>query len=193
MRPQRSLTLGQMALIVLLAIAPALVQGARARLAASVVAFLVAGASAFALDLGIHYPGRLLAGFGDGFADFYDVKVPFDASAHPNMHGAILLGVFVFTLAAALAIAARRPRPAALALLVGAGWPATLLSGSDYARGAAILAGLLAVLTGLSERRRGLALATVAGLAVVVVALAASHSPALARGEFLDWQSWDFS
>src|SRR5205823_11061835 len=110
--------------------------------------------------------GRLPARFGNGFVDFYDVKVPFSASAHPDMHGAILLGVFAFTLAAALAISAGRARPAALALLVGAGWPATLLAGHDYVRGAAILAGVLVLIAGLRERQPGLGLAALAGTAV---------------------------
>ncbi len=191
LRLEHGTSLGQVVLILALAIAPALFRTWQARLAAAGVALLLAAGSAFRLAPSVHYPGRLLARFGDGFVDFYDFKVPFKASALPNMHGAILLGVFAFTLAAALAIAARRPFPAALALLVGAGWPATLLTGGEYARGAAILAGLLVLLTGLSERRRNRALAVVAGLAIVLCAVAASTSPALARGGFVAWQSWD--
>jgi transglutaminase-like putative cysteine protease len=134
----------------------------------------------------------VLGRFGQGFLDFYDVKLPFDAVAQPRMHGTVLLAVFVFTLAATLAIAARRPRAAALALLIGAGWPATLLRGHDYQRGAALLAGLLVLLVGIRVRPRVLGYAPVAGLAVVLVALAASSSPALARHGFVNWQSWDF-
>ena len=178
-------------LMVVLGLVPALAPGRRNRIAAGVVAFLVAAGVAFDLGPGIHYPGRLLGRFGQGFLDFYDVKLPFDAGAHSRMHGTVLLAVFAFTLAASVAIAARRPKSASLALLVGAGWPATLLAGHDLARGAALLAGLLVLLVGLRERPR-LGYAPIAGLAVIVVALAASSSPALARHGFVDWQSWDF-
>jgi transglutaminase-like putative cysteine protease len=183
---------GQALLIIVLALAPAAVPGRRARIAAAVVAFLIAAGSAFHLGPGIHYPGRLLARFGQGYLDFYDAKLPFDAGAQPRMHGTILLATFTFTLAAALAIAARRPRWAALALLVGAGWPATLLAGHDFQRGAALLAGLLVLLVGLRERPPALGYAPVAGLGVVLVALAASSSNALARQGFVNWQAWDF-
>jgi protein-glutamine gamma-glutamyltransferase len=183
---------GQALLIIVLALAPAALPGLRARIAAAVVAFLIAAGSAFDLGPGIHYPGRLLARFGQGYLDFYDVKLPFDPGAQPRMHGVILLATFAFTLATSLAIAARRPRWAALALLVGAGWPATLVAGHDFQRGTALLAGLLVLLVGLRERPRALGYAPVAGLAVVLVALAASSTPALARQGFVDWQAWDF-
>jgi transglutaminase-like putative cysteine protease len=182
----------QAILVIALAIVPALTRGLRTRLAVSLVAFLVAAGSAFGLGPGLHYPGRVLSRLGQGFLDFYDVKLPFDPADQPRMHGTILLAVFVFTLAASLAIAARRPRWAAVALLVGAGWPATLLAGHDFQRGAALLAGLLALLVGLGERPRAQGYAVVAGVAVVLAAVAASSSPALARNEFLGWQNWDF-
>lgn len=183
---------GEALLIVVLALVPAAVRELRYRIAASVVAFLVAAGLAFDVGPGIHFPGRVLSHFGQGFLDFYDVKLPFDAAAQPRMHGTVVLAVFVFTLATALAVAARRARAASLALLVGAGWPATLLGGDDFLRGAAILAGLLVLLVGIRERPRALGWAPLAGLAVVVVALAASSSPALARHGFVNWQSWDF-
>ena len=191
LRLETGTSFGQAVLIVTLAIAPALFRSTPARSTAAVVGFLIAAGSAFQLGPGVHYPGRLLSRFGDGFVDFYDFKVPFKVGQLPHMHGAIMVAVFAFTLAAALSIAARRPVPATLALLVGAGWPATLLTGGEYARGAAILAGLLVLLTGLSERPRAGTLAAVAGIAVVLAGVAASTSPALARGEFLTWQSWD--
>ena len=182
----------QALLMVVLAIAPALVSGLRSRIAVAIAAFLVAAGSAFSLGPGLHYPGRLLARFGQGFLDFYDYKLPFDGGAQPRMHGVILVATFAFTLASALAIAARRPRLAALGLLLGAGWPATLLAGHDFQRGAALLVGLLLVLVGIRERPRAFGYAPLAGLAAVVVALGAASSPALARHGFVDWQSWDF-
>jgi transglutaminase-like putative cysteine protease len=183
---------GQAILIVILAVAPALVPGVRARIATAAIGFLVAAGIAFDQGPGLHYAGRLLSRFGQGFLDFYDMKLPFSAVAQPRMHGTILLAVFVFTLAASLAIAARRPRWASLALLVGAGWPATLLGGHDFLRGAGILAGLLVLLAGLRERPRAVGYAPFAGLAVVLAGLLLSSTPALARHGFVNWQSWDF-
>jgi hypothetical protein len=75
---------GQAVLMVVLALAPAAVRGLRARIATGVVAFLIAAGSAFDLGPGIHYPGRLLARFGQGFLDFYDVKLPFNPAAQPR-------------------------------------------------------------------------------------------------------------
>ena len=190
LRLERGPSDSQALLMIVLALAPAVVRGLRARIAVAIAAFLVAAGSAFDLGPGVHYPGRLLARFGQGFLDFYDFKLPF--GGQPRMHGTILLATFAFTLATSLAIAARRPRWAALGLLIGAGWPATLLAGHDFQRGAALLAGLLLVLVGLRERRRALGYAPVAALVAVVVALGASSSPALARHGFVNWQSWDF-
>jgi transglutaminase-like putative cysteine protease len=154
--------------------------------------FLIAGGSALRVAPGVHYPGRLVSRFWQGFIDFYDVKLPFDPAVHRNMHGAILLGIFAFALGASLAIAARRTRLAGLTLLVGAGWPATLLGGGELFRGALLLAGLLTIIAGLSGRRRSPGLAVAAGAAVVLIAVLASSTSALARGGFINWQSWDF-
>ncbi len=184
---------GQALLVVVLALVPALVPGVRRRAAAALVSFAVASASAFDLGLGWHFPGRLFSRFGRGFLDFYDVQLPFDPSSHPRMHGVLLLAVFAFALFVALAAAARRPGLASVGLVVGAGWPATLLPGHDLLRGAILLAGVLAVLLCLRPGPlRGLVPAAVAGAVVVLAALATSSSPAFAKRAFLDWQKWDF-
>ena len=190
MRLEQGPRLSQIVVLGLLAIVPALFRSMPARVAAAVVAFLIAAGSAFRLSASVHYPGRLLARFGNGFLGFYDYKVPFKEAALPNMHGTIILAAFAFTFAAALAIAERRARPAALALLVGAGWPATLLVGHDLVRGAAILIGLLILLAGLSERPRSVGLGAVAVAAVTLAGASASASPLLAKHALLDWQSW---
>jgi len=88
----------QAALVVALALLPALVPGARRRAAVAVAAFLVAAASAFDLSVAWSFPGHLLSRFGGGYLDFYDVQVPFDPAAHPRMHGVLLIAVFAFTL-----------------------------------------------------------------------------------------------
>ena len=183
----------QAALVVLLALVPALVpESLRRRVLAGAVAFLVAAGIAFDLGPGLHYPGRLLARFGEGFLDYYDVQVPFDHAVHPRMHGVLLLAIFAFTLLVALAAAARRPGFAALALVIGAGWPATLLPGHDLLRGTLLLLGVLVLLVGLRrEPLRGLGYSAGAAAVVLAAAVAASSSPALAKREFLHWQSWD--
>ena len=77
---------GHALVLVVLALLPALGRSLRSRLALAAVAFVLAGASAFHLGFGLHYPGRLLSRFGQGFLDFYDVRLPFDAGAH-HKHG----------------------------------------------------------------------------------------------------------
>lgn len=181
----------QALLVVLLALVPLLVRG-WARVAAIVVTLFLAGAAAFDVGLGWALPGHVLGRFGSGFLEFYDVQVPFARAEHPQMHGVLLIALYAFTLAFALAVAARRPALAALALLVGVGWPGTLLPGHDLVRGALLLAVVLAT-TALLRRHPGRTVvpALIAGAVVVVAALAASSSPALAKHAFLGWQHWD--
>jgi transglutaminase-like putative cysteine protease len=191
MRMETGSDAGQALLIVLLALVPVFVRG-WARLAAIVVTLFAAGAVAFDVGVGWALPGRVLGRFGNGFLEFYDFQVPFARADHPRMHGVLLIALFAFTLAFALAVAARRPGLAAFALLVGVGWPGTLLPGHDLVRGALLLAAVLAS-TALLRRHpsRALGSALVAGGVIVVVALGASSSPALAKRAFLGWQHWD--
>src|SRR5919108_487155 len=91
-----------------------------------------------------------------------------------------------------LAATARRPGLVALFLVVGVGWPGTLLPGRDLLRGGLLLAAVLACTTVLRRGPlRGLGAAVAAGSLVMVAAVAASSSPALAKQAFLDWQRWD--
>src|SRR5712691_806209 len=119
-----------------LAAVPALVP--RLRLAT------LAGATSLALLFALHLsPHR----FWNGVLRFYQIRLPFDPGRFPTMHGDVELAVFGFCAATGLAIAAGRRVPAVLILLVGAGWPATLLPGhAQIVLGALILAGALVVL-----------------------------------------------
>jgi transglutaminase-like putative cysteine protease len=193
--------LGELVAITALAVLPALVARRRLRVAAVITAS--AGAAWIALGVSPldlrpfngedDYLSPLLDGVRDGVLDFYDVTVPFDGVAHPDMHGVLLLAVFVFSLLGALAIDARRPVAASLFLLVGAGWPATILPGDDeLVRGAVLLAAVLALLAALATRPGRVQTQVLAGGAVVLVALTLSVSSAVARGQFVDWQNWDF-
>jgi transglutaminase-like putative cysteine protease len=179
--------------LIALAVAPALAARLRWRLAALLPASVL-GLHA-ALGVWIVHPLRLLGRFGGGFLEFYDVRLPFDAHAHPRMQGVVLVALFASCAAVALAVASRRPVLASAAVLVGAGWPATLLTApDDLERGAVLLAVVLLLIVGLGERPqpRRLALATIAGGGIVLAAFAASTSTAVASGEVLHWQGWDF-
>ena len=175
-RLERPSSLGSLVVAAALGAAPVLVP--RLRPLAFVAAALVA------LRLSIHLsPHR----FWNGFLDFYDVQAPFQPGAHPAMHGVLVLAVYGFAAAAGLALAYRRRPAAALALLLGAGWPATLLAGNGHLlRGALILAGVLVMLAERAPRP-----ALVAAAAVTLAAVAVSTSSALARDELLAWQTWD--
>ena len=84
------------------------------------------------------------------------------------MHGVLLLAVCVFTLLCALAVAARRPVAAIIALAAGAGWPATILPGSDdLARGAVLCAAALALVAWLRPDGRRAPPQILAGTALV--------------------------
>jgi transglutaminase-like putative cysteine protease len=188
---------GRPFLLAALAIAPALLRPLWLRIAAVGVSALLGAWVAFSVSpLGLWpggdgFFGPLGSRFGRGFIDFYDFRLPFDPERHAHSHQVILAAIFGFTLATALAIAARRVVLAMICFLVGAGWPATLLAGgNELGRGLVILAVALALLAGLAQRPSRLAL--IASGAVLAGALALSSSPAVAKSAFLDWQKWDF-
>jgi transglutaminase-like putative cysteine protease len=188
---------GRPFVLAVLAIAPALLRRPWQRFVGVAASVLLGLSVAFSVSLGGLWPAgeNFFAPIGSrfrrGFLDFYDFRIPIDPARHAPMHEVILLAIFGFALAVALAVAARRALLAVVFFLVGAGWPATLLAGgNELGRGVVLLAVALALLAGMSERPSRLALA--AGAAVVAGALALSSSPAVAKDAFLDWQHWDF-
>ncbi len=192
--PQRSA--GRAAALVAIAIVPALVRPLWLRAAAAIGAALAAAAIAFSVSLLAVVPGGepffapIYDRFTGGFVDFYEFRLPVDPLVHGRIHMVILIAVFAFTFAVALAVGARRPVLAVAAFLVGAGWPSTLLSGGNaLGRGAVILLGALALLAGLSDRAGRFALPAVGTVLLGAVALAAS--PAVAKTAFVDWQHWN--
>jgi protein-glutamine gamma-glutamyltransferase len=164
-----------------------------------------AGSSAFGIRISDARPldgerafvGPLLAAVRDGFRDFYEVRVPFDAVAHWQMGGLVLLAVFGFVAATGILIAARRPLAAASTLLVGVAWPATMAAAwvpgvRPLAIGAATLVAFLAFLFVLGrERLRGAAQAAAFATLLVVAALLAATTDAVAKPAFLQWEQWD--
>jgi len=187
-----------------LALAAAAAPGCRRRAAAALVATVLAGRIAVGvwlvptqLDPGsgfglAHAFSALGTRFGDGFSDFYGTHLPFDPRVHAAMGDLVLTGIFTFSLSVALLAAARKPVPATLAALLGAGWPATLLGPSHgIAMGVAILGAALVVLGGLGSRRIP-ALALPAGVVLAAAAVAVGSATA-ARHSLVHWQSWNLT
>lgn len=198
-------SLDRVALLLVLALAAAAPSRGRLRLVAALVATVVAARVAIGVDL---VPWRLNdpgSGFGvshglsalgtrysDGFSDFYGTHLPFDPRVHVAMHELVLSGIFVFALAIALLVAARQPVASALALLVGAGWPATLLGPSHgIAVGGAILVAGLVLFAGLGSRR--VPVLAIPAAAVVAAAAIAVGSATAAQHGLVHWQSWNLA
>jgi transglutaminase-like putative cysteine protease len=130
--------------------------------------------------------------FGNGFTDFYATHLPFDPRVHVAMHELVLSGLFLFALGVALLAAERKAVPSALVLLIGAGWPTTLLdSAHGIAMGAAILAAALVLLAGLGSRR--FPILALPAAAVVVIAAVTVGSATAARHGLVHWQTWNLA
>ncbi|HZT45069.1 MAG TPA: transglutaminaseTgpA domain-containing protein [Gaiellaceae bacterium] len=186
-RPER------IAAVALLAVAAALPRTVWARGAAVVCAAVGATWIAFgdAPDHPLRFVHEGASGFANGFLDFYDVRVPFDPRVHAEMRGVVVLAVFGFAVAVALAIAARRAVLAAVLLLVAAGWPATLRGPSGaFLVGSSLLVAVLVVLAGLTTRHVPRAVVPAAA-ALVLLGVGASTSAAVAKGGIVSWQHWD--
>ena len=169
--------------VVLLALVPALAPTLWLRLALIAPAALTAAWVALdtpAIDDRPGFFAPVLDRFANGFVGYYDVTVPFSAVEQQRMHGVLLLAIFGFCVVLAQSVAARRPLPALLAVIAGAGWPATLYPSRSIAYGAIILAAALWVLAGLRTTRPVPAL--VAGAVLVLVAAGASSSAARRQG-----------
>jgi transglutaminase superfamily protein len=177
--------------VVLLALVPALAPTLWLRLALIAPAALTAAWVALdtpAIDDRPGFFAPVLDRFANGVGGYYDVTVPFSAVEHQRMHGVLLLAIFGFCVVLAQSVAARRPLPALLAVIAGAGWPAALYASRSIAYGAIILAAALWVLAGLRTTR--LVPALVAGAAIVLVAAGASSSAAVAKEGVLAWERW---
>jgi transglutaminase-like putative cysteine protease len=202
-----SLPAGDVVAMIGLALAPTLAAArgvGRVRIAAvGLGAAIIAASFAFDVPLtdarardGQHdFFGPVLDSLRRGILDFYDTAIPFGRASAPLMHGAVLLAVFAATAAAGSLLALRKPIGASVVLLVAVGIPATLApERSPLRTGALVLGGVLVVLFLLRDSVRPLLAVrhgTVAALALVGVATLASTSDAVAKGAFVDWQSWD--
>jgi protein-glutamine gamma-glutamyltransferase len=198
-------SLGRMLALLVLALVATIPRRGWHRVVAAVAATVVAARVAVGVDLvpwRVDRPGSvfgladslsaLATRFGNGFGDFYGTHLPFDPRVHVAMNELVLSGIFVFALGVALLAAARKPVPSAVVLLVGAGWPATLLGGSHaIVMGAAILAAALVLLAGLGSRR--MPALTLPAAAVVAIAAIAVGSATAARHGLVHWQTWNLA
>jgi transglutaminase-like putative cysteine protease len=180
-----------------LAVAAAALPRRSLRLVAAVVATLAAVRVVLGVSLmpgfGVAHGGSALGTrFDNGVSDFYSTHLPFDPRVHVAMADLVLAGIFAFALVAALLAAERMPVAAAVVVLLGAGWPATLLGPSHgFAMGAAILGAVLVMLAGLGSRR--IPALAVPAVAVVAAGALAVGSATAARHGLVHWQTWNLA
>jgi transglutaminase-like putative cysteine protease len=190
--------LGGIGAVLVLGLTPALVPR-RLRVPTAVTAAFVGLSLAFELwpssllpRVGGSWLGGTWSGLQDGLRAFDAISPPFDPGERPPMHALVLVAVLAFTLAVAVAAAARRPLAAVAATVIGCGWALASVPGSDDLRSAALVLGAalwpLVVLHARSARDVVAAgLAGAAALALGVGAAGAGASPDRAR---LDWRNW---
>jgi protein-glutamine gamma-glutamyltransferase len=180
----------ELGLVALLGVGVALLPRRWLQIVGAVGACLVTVQLAF----GLRPVGGVFSEFGNGVVDFYEVTIPFYPGDHPRMHGVLLVAVFAFTLVASLAIARRRAVLAAAVTFAGAAWPVTLIRDApSTARGVLLLLAALILLAALRgpEPRRGAGQAVLVGAGIVLAALVAASTPAVAKGGFLNWEQWE--
>jgi protein-glutamine gamma-glutamyltransferase len=190
---------GEIALVAALGIGVGLLSRRWLQIVGAIVAFLAAAGLAFGVSPLDARPfddrdffGPLVSGIWNGTMDYYEISIPFDPADRPRMHGVLLLAVFVFTLGASIAIARGRPVLASALTFAGAAWPVTLISDAPTTtRGALLLIAALILLAALRPGGRGDRQTALAGGAILVAALVAVSSPAVAKGGFLDWEQWE--
>jgi protein-glutamine gamma-glutamyltransferase len=144
--------------------------------------------------VGLSSAGGVLSDLWNGVLDFYEISLPFDPGQRDRMHGVVLVAVFAFTVGASLAIARRRAILASAITFAGAAWPVTLIRDApSTTRGVLLLLAALLLLAVLRapESRRGGGQTALVGAGVVLAALVAVSSPAVAKGGFLNWEQWE--
>jgi transglutaminase-like putative cysteine protease len=194
--------------ILALSLAPLLVALATRRWWAGAIALLVGLLPAAGIAMGVSladmhpgdadFYGPVWGAVIDGLQDFYELKLPFDPERHPEAAGLVLIAIYGFSAVCGLLLAAGRPLLASIVLVVGVGWPVTPAAAVEAIGalrvGGLVLAALLVILF-LTRRDarplKGLATAGALGAVLVLAAVGASASSAVAKNAFLDWRSWD--
>ena len=139
---------------------------------------------------------RLGAGLDTGLQDFGDVFVPFDSVERWEVHGLVLVAVFLLSLGISLCAAAGLPLAGVAVVLLGAGVPLTLAEEqAGVVLGALVLAACLWL---VAVSRAAWARSAFGGVAVggVVVVLAAGVAgagvtPGAAAVGWKDWKLYD--
>jgi transglutaminase-like putative cysteine protease len=171
-------------------------------LGATFLATIVAAGIAFGISplearpgSGHDFFGPVLGSIRDGFQSFYESQLPFDPLDYPAMKGLVLLAIFGFSAAVGVFSVLGRTMAAAVVLLLGLGWAATLVPGErPLLTGALTLGGMLLYLA-LARVEigswRSLVPTVAAGAALVLAAVGASTTQAVSKGAFLGWEAWD--
>jgi transglutaminase-like putative cysteine protease len=187
---------GEAAAVVALALIPALLRSWWASALAAVGAALVAVWLAFSAPpwdvvlLRSVWWERLGNGADTGLRDFNQVFVPFDSIERWELHGLVLLAIYVLTLGIALCAAAGRPLWGVAIVLVGTGVPTTLLEERvGIAAGAVVLAACLWLVA--ASRARVAYGTVVVGAALVALAAAAAGAGGVPTKAAVDWKDWE--
>jgi transglutaminase-like putative cysteine protease len=190
---------GEAALVVALALVPVLVRPWWARAATAAAGALATLWLAFdappwdlVLLRGVWWE-RVGARVDTGLRDFNGVFVPFDSVERWELHGLVLVVIYVLALGIGLCAAARRPLWGVAIVLLAAGIPTTLLEErGGLATGVVVLAACLWFVAASRARlgQGNLRAVGVGGAVVLLAAAFAGASGAPSRAA-VDWKNWE--
>ena len=194
----------ELALLALLAVAPALL-AALGRLRAAIAALVVAAGAAIWLGFGYlpfeggHpvYPVRIEHAVHDGARSWFDTVTPFDPDRFPLTDGLVQLCFFgLMALFAWLLLDGRHALASVAAAFALFAIPSTAVTLDNDALRAALFLLLALAILAVCQRRvpvGGTALGQLAGLtaATLVAGLVLGSAPGVAKGAFFDWRHWN--
>ncbi len=195
---------GEMALLILLALVPALlaVRGRWVLAAVAGVAGLGAavwrGFGYLPWDRGHEaYPARIVSGVHDGAKAWFDTITPFDPGRFPQTDGLVQVS-FVLLLAvfAWLLLDGRFALTAVSAAFALFAIPSTAVGMGDRGLRAAVFLVLALAILAVCQRRIPVGASAVGqlaaiGAATVVAGLVVGSAPGVAKGAFFDWRHWN--
>ena len=190
---------GEAAFVVALALVPAIVRPWWARAVAVLVGGLATlwvafGAPPWDLVLLHSVWWERVTGRGDtALRDFNDVLVPFDSVERWELHGLVLLVIYVLAVAIAVCASVRRPLWGVAIVLVGVSVPGTLLEEHvGIGAGIVVLAACLWLVAASSPHwPRGNLGAVAVGAGVVTLAAATAGAGGVPDRSVVDWKDWD--
>jgi transglutaminase-like putative cysteine protease len=164
------------------------------RLAAALIGTLVVVGTAFSWPRADPaWVQEIASAIRRGLQDADVVQSPFVAVLRPELDAVLLVAVFAFSGALALAAAARRPLLCSALAVVAVGWPVvTLGGGRPIVGGAAVLAvALWPPLVGSVRGSRAVVAGVSAGLVVIAVASGLAAAGAKPSEAAVSWRDWD--